>query len=85
MIRFPYTVFVGRTKKWSFSVKRYNLWLSSDTTTPYTIIRFGPLEFFSRPHFPRGGLVLMSWVGVIGFYVFCTACLVFALTCSMRD
>ena len=49
MLYYPYTTFIGRASKWGFSFKRYNLVLSSDTTTPYTILHLGPLEFFSRP------------------------------------
>ena len=49
MLRYPYTTFVGRAQSWGFSFKRYNLVLSSDTTTPYSILHLGPLEFFSRP------------------------------------
>ena len=49
MLRYPYTTFVGRSPSWGFSFKRYNLVLSNDTTTPYSILRIGPFEFFSRP------------------------------------
>ncbi len=49
MLRYPYTTFVGRHHKWGLSFKRYNLVLSRDTTTPYSILHIGPFEFFSRP------------------------------------
>jgi len=49
MLTFPYTVFVGRSPKWELSHRRYDLVLSEDTTTPYSILRVGPLEFFIRP------------------------------------
>ena len=49
MLRYPYTTFVGRVKKWGFSYKRHNLVLSPDTTTPYSILHLGPYEFFMRP------------------------------------
>ena len=49
MLRFPYTTFVGKAESWGLSFKRYDLVLSSDTTTPYSILHLGPFEFFSRP------------------------------------
>lgn len=49
MLRYPYTTFVGRASSWGLSFKRYSLVLSSDTTTPYSILHVGPFEFFSRP------------------------------------
>ena len=49
MLRYPYTTFVGKAQSWGLSYKRYDLVLSSDTTTPYSILHLGPFEFFSRP------------------------------------
>ena len=49
MLRYPNTTFVGRAEKWGLSFKRYDFVLSSDTTTPYSILHIGPFEFFSRP------------------------------------
>ena len=44
------TVFsVCNLKSWGFSYERFNLVLSEDTTTPYSILRIGPFEFFIRP------------------------------------
>jgi len=36
-------------QRWGFSYKRFNLVLSEDTTTPYSILHIGPFEFFIRP------------------------------------
>jgi len=49
MLTFPYTTFVGKADSWGLSYKRYSFVISSDTTTPYSILRVGPLEFFVRP------------------------------------
>ena len=49
MLRYPYTVFIGGSDSWGLSYKRYSLVLSEDTTTPYSILHIGPLEFFIRP------------------------------------
>lgn len=49
MLTFPYVVSVGRCEEWGLSHRRYKLFLSRDTTTPYSILRVGPLEFFIRP------------------------------------
>ena len=49
MVRYPYTVFVGRVQEWGCSYKRHSLVLSEDTTTPYSILHVGPFEFFIRP------------------------------------
>ena len=44
------TVFsVCDLRSWGFSYKRFNLVLSEDTTTPYSILHLGPFEFFIRP------------------------------------
>ena len=48
-VTYPKTVFVGRAPKWGLSYKRYSLFLSEDTTTPYSILHVGPFEFFIRP------------------------------------
>ena len=48
-LTYPYVVFTSKQQKWAFSYKRHNLVLSSDTTTPYSILHFGPYEFFIRP------------------------------------
>ena len=48
-ITFPYTVFIGRVRRWGFSYNRYSLFVSEDTTTPYSILHLGPFEFFVRP------------------------------------
>lgn len=50
MLKYPYTTYLGRTNKWGLSYTKYNLRLSPDTTTPYSILHIGPFEFFSRPH-----------------------------------
>ena len=47
--RFPYTVFISRDQGWGFSYNRFDLVLSEDTTTPYSILHVGPFEFFIRP------------------------------------
>lgn len=49
MVRYPYTVFIGRVKDWGLSFKSYDFVLSDDTTTPYSILHLGPFEFFVRP------------------------------------
>jgi len=49
MLTFPYVVFVGKLESWAVSYTRYRFVLSEDTTTPYSILRLGPLEFFIRP------------------------------------
>jgi hypothetical protein len=49
MVTYPYAIFINRDRHWRFSYNRYNLVLSHDTTTPYSILRFGPYEFFIRP------------------------------------
>ncbi len=49
MMAYPYTTFVGKAETWGLSFKRYDLVLSIDTTTPYSILHIGPFEFFSRP------------------------------------
>jgi hypothetical protein len=49
MLRYPNTVFVGKTNSWGFSHKRYSFLVSEDTTTPYSILHIGPFEFFIRP------------------------------------
>jgi len=36
-------------RRWGFSYERFDLVLSEDTTTPYSILRVGPFEFFIRP------------------------------------
>ena len=49
MLTYPYAVFIGKVKRWGFSYNRHRLVLSSDTTTPYSILHVGPYEFFIRP------------------------------------
>ena len=49
MLTFPYVVSLGKGQGWGFSYKRLALVLSSDTTTPYSILHIGPYEFFIRP------------------------------------
>ncbi len=49
MLRYPYTTYLGRTKKWGLSLTKHNFRVGSDTTTPYSILHVGPFEFFSRP------------------------------------
>ena len=49
MLRYPYTVFISNVGDWELSYNKYNLVLSEDTTSPYSILRVGPLEFFIRP------------------------------------
>lgn len=49
MLTFPYTTFMGKVSKWGLSYKRYSFVVSSDTTTPYSILHVGPFEFFVRP------------------------------------
>jgi hypothetical protein len=34
---------------WGLSYKRFNLVLSEDSTTPYSILHIGPFEIFIRP------------------------------------
>ena len=46
---YPLTMFIGKASQWGLSYKRFNLVLSEDTTTPYSILHIGPLEFFIRP------------------------------------
>ncbi len=44
------SVFPSRNfRRWGLSYKRYDLVLSEDTTTPYSILHLGPFEFFIRP------------------------------------
>jgi hypothetical protein len=48
MLTFPYVVSMSRHDEWGFSFHSYDLILSRDTTTPYSILRLGPMEFFIR-------------------------------------
>ncbi len=48
-LTFPHTVFIGRVERWGCSYTRHRLVLSEDSTTPYSILHLGPLEFFIRP------------------------------------
>lgn len=48
-LTFPNTVFVGKVERWGFSFNRYQLVVSEDTTSPYSILHLGPFEFFIRP------------------------------------
>ena len=51
MLTFPHIVSIGRGDSigWGLSYKRFELRLSRDTTTPYSILHLGPFEFFIRP------------------------------------
>ena len=49
MLTSPYLVFLGRAESWGCSYRKYSLVVSSDTTTPYSILHMGPFEFFIRP------------------------------------
>ncbi len=49
MLTYPYTTFVSKVDTWGLSFKRFDFVLSDDTTTPYSILRVGPYEFFMRP------------------------------------
>jgi hypothetical protein len=46
---YPVIAFIGTIKQWGFSYKRYKLFVSPDTTTPYSILHIGPFEFIIRP------------------------------------
>ena len=48
-LTYPYVVFTSSAQSWGFSYNRHDLVLSSDTTTPYSILHIGPYEFFIRP------------------------------------
>jgi len=48
-VTYPDPVYLGRASDWGLSYKRFNLVLSEDTTTPYSILHVGPFEFFIRP------------------------------------
>ena len=49
MLTFPYIVSVGTGQGWGLSYKRLNLVVSSDTTSPFSLLHVGPFEFFIRP------------------------------------
>ena len=49
LFTYPVTRFLGMINQWGFSYRRYSLVLSSDTTTPYSILHVGPFEFFIQP------------------------------------
>jgi len=49
MLDYPHTVFMGKTRQWGFSLKRFALVINEDTTSPYSVLHVGPFEFFIRP------------------------------------
>ena len=47
-LTYPKIAYIGRAQSWGLSRERFNLVLSEDTTTPYSIFHIGPFEFFVR-------------------------------------
>jgi hypothetical protein len=48
VLTYPKVTFIYRGA-WGFSYRKFNLVLSEDSTTPYSILHIGPFEFFIQP------------------------------------